>query len=283
MSRLPNAIIVGGQKCGSSWLLENLRKHPEIFAPREEVHFFDKEHNFQRGTDWYAGHFIAATEKHRVVLEKTPDYLFGEAATEGHMPDSAKRIHTLLPSCKILIILRNPAIRAVSAVQHIIRSGRIPPETPIRSLLLGDKEALVSGHGVVEYGFYHQDVQRYIDLFSRDQVLIQIYEDVMADKAAALREAFEFLGVVEEFSVENQEAKVNAPTVNRFLLALKYYLPFLTKISVLKKLKPLFKGSKSLKDKEEGVVSELMELYEEDVSKLGELLGRDVLWGVEIK
>ena len=67
---LPNAIIVRGRKCGSSWLVENLRKHPEIFAPRDEVHFFDKEHNFEKGKAWYAEHFAAATPEHKVILEK---------------------------------------------------------------------------------------------------------------------------------------------------------------------------------------------------------------------
>jgi hypothetical protein len=279
--RLPNAIIVGGQKCGSTWLLENLRKHPEVFGPREEVHFFDKDYNYSKGKEWYAAHFEGAEPGHKIVLEKTPDYLFNGETCEGHMPNTANRIYEMLPECKILIILRNPAVRAVSAVQHIIRSGRIPPEIPLKDILLGEKEHLIKEHGVIEYGFYTEDVQRYMELFGKENVHLMIFEEVNKDRELALKEVFQFLGVEVNAEISNKNDKVNAPSASRFLLALKYYLPVLTKFSLLKKLKFLFKGSSSLREKDDALVEELLPMYENDIRLLMNMTGRKILWGIK--
>jgi hypothetical protein len=279
---LPNAIIVGGQKCGSSWLLENLRKHSEVFGVKKEIHYFDKKDNFEKGVSWYASHFEDATPEHKIKLEKTPDYLFNGEAGEGHIPGTAKRIHEQLPECKILIILRNPAVRAISAVQHIIRSGRIPAEVSLQDVLLGEKEYLVKEHGVIEYGFYADHVQEYINLFGQDEVLVLIYEEVMNDKDKALRDVFRFLQLNGEINIVNQEAKVNAPSANRFLLILKYYAPFMTKIGWLKKLKPYFKGSSFFREKDNALVDELLPIYENDIRQLASIMGRNKLWGYEV-
>jgi hypothetical protein len=277
--KLPNAIIVGGQKCGSSWLMENLQKHPGVFGVKKEIHFFDKKNNFEKGVDWYASHFEGATTEHKIRLEKTPDYLFNGEAGEGHMPGTAKKIHEQLPKCKILIILRNPAIRAISAVQHIIRSGRISAEVSLRDILLGEKEHLVKEHGVIEYGFFADHVKEYINLFGQDEVLVLIYEEVMNDKSKALRDVFQFLQLNGEIDIANQEAKVNAPSANRFLLILKYYAPFMTKVKWLKKLKPYFKDSSFLRQKDDTLIRELLPIYENDIRSLANIIGRKELWG----
>ena len=74
---LPNLLIIGAQKCGTTWLARMLGQHPDVFMAEEEIHFFDRAHNFARGTAWYESHFAAAAGQ-SAVGEKTPDYLWAE-------------------------------------------------------------------------------------------------------------------------------------------------------------------------------------------------------------
>ena len=55
--RLPDILIIGAQKAGTSWLKEQLRAHPGVFMPRDEVHFFDHEDKYAKGSEWYADQF----------------------------------------------------------------------------------------------------------------------------------------------------------------------------------------------------------------------------------
>jgi len=72
---LPNFLIIGAQKSGTTWLARILKQHPEIFVYGKEIHFFDRQQNFDKGIDWYKGHFEEIPHK-QFVGEKTPDYLW---------------------------------------------------------------------------------------------------------------------------------------------------------------------------------------------------------------
>lgn len=151
----------------------------------------------------------------------------------------------------------------------------------MKDVLLGGKGHLVKEHGVVEYGFYARDVQHYLDLFGRENVHLMIFEDVNKNRGLALKGVFRFLGVDPDAEIAGKAEKVNAPSANRFLLTMKYYLPFLTKFGALKLLRPLFKGSTSLKQKDNALVEALLPKYENDIRTLMELLDRKELWGVK--
>ena len=74
--RLPDFVIIGAQKSGTTWLGARLAEQPAIFLPRPfEVHFFDRNDNYAKGRDWYSGHFSAAPAD-TLVGEKTPDYFW---------------------------------------------------------------------------------------------------------------------------------------------------------------------------------------------------------------
>ena len=223
---LPNFLIIGAQKAGTTWLAERLSQHPEIFVAPREIHFFDKADRYARGLAWYEAQFAAASSE-KAVGEKTPDYLWANGrGVEGHLPDVHRNIHAALPHARLIVSLRNPVERAISAAHHIIRSGRIPPHIDIDDLLLGDQRHLLEGHGVLDYGFYHRQIQAYLELFPREQMLILIFEeDLAARPEKGLRAVCEFLGVDADFPFRDAHRKSNVNRHSLPRLRLNRHLP----------------------------------------------------------
>lgn len=93
-----------------------------------------------------------------------------------------------LPHAKLIISLRNPVERAISAVHHIIRSGRISPLHSVDDLLVGKKHYLVEGHGVIDKGRYYRQIKAYSEYFDQTQMLILIFEkDIVQNPSLGLK------------------------------------------------------------------------------------------------
>ena len=102
--RLPDFLIIGAQKCGTSSMFAYLNQHPQMKLPDvKEIHFFDL--NYSNGLDWYTSHFPPASLSHRMVTgEASPYYLF-----HPHVPE---RVRLHCPDVKLVVMLRNPVDRA---------------------------------------------------------------------------------------------------------------------------------------------------------------------------
>ncbi|CAF0888189.1 unnamed protein product [Adineta steineri] len=103
---LPQAIIIGVKKCGTRALLKFLSTHSSIAASSTEIHFFDSFNNFQHGLQWYRKQMPITKHNQYITIEKTPYYFI-----DKYTP---LRIAKALPEVKLIIILRNPIIRAIS-------------------------------------------------------------------------------------------------------------------------------------------------------------------------
>lgn len=102
---LPNFIIIGAQKGGTSSMFSYLKQHPQLQLPDiKEIHFFDN--NYQKGSTWYKSHFPLIIVKNKLTGEASPYYLF-----HPHVP---QRVIQLCPKVKLIVMLRNPADRAYS-------------------------------------------------------------------------------------------------------------------------------------------------------------------------
>ena len=115
---LPDFLILGAQKAGTSSLHDYLSQHPQVKpALAKEIHFLD--YNFGRGEAWYRAHFPTHLEKWRgdflLTGEGSPYYLF--------YPHAAWRAKQLMPRAKCIVLLRNPVERAYSHYQHQVRLG----------------------------------------------------------------------------------------------------------------------------------------------------------------
>ncbi|MGH6901037.1 MAG: sulfotransferase family protein, partial [Geminicoccaceae bacterium] len=177
---LPNFLVIGAQRAGTSLLHQILLAHPEVYVPveRKEVHYFDRY--FERGLAWYQGYFPAgdAAGRYRAIGEITPDYL---AAAEA-----PARIHALLPECRLVVILRNPVDRIHSWYQHARRSRN--ERRDFATFL--DEEPLALGAGL-----YHRHLLRYLALFPREALLVVVYEELLRDPGRELGRLTAFLGV----------------------------------------------------------------------------------------
>lgn len=116
---LPQAIIIGVKKCGTRALLKFLSIHPSIAVSPREIHFFDSSKHFPLGLQWYQNQMPLSKTSQSITIEKTPHYFI-----DKHTP---ARLAKLLPNVKLIIILRDPIIRAISDYVQIRSRHRIYP------------------------------------------------------------------------------------------------------------------------------------------------------------
>ncbi len=205
----PDLLIVGGQRCGTSSLYKWLGRHPNV-APslRKEIEYFSID--YAKGERWYRAHFPLAVrrivagwlKRPFVTFEATPDYLFD--------PRAPQRAHDLVPDAKIIILLREPADRAISHYHHNERLGHEPLdlETALRSeseRIAGEMERTLAepDYRAVELrrfsyagrSRYAEQIARWTERYPADQVLILKSEDLFGDTEATFARILEFLGL----------------------------------------------------------------------------------------
>jgi hypothetical protein len=197
---LPDALIIGAQKCGTSSLHYYLTQHSGVIAPlRKEVHYFDL--NFERGTKWYRAHFgrLGASGTN---LDSSPYYLFH--------PLVAQRARALLPDARLIALLRDPVRRAYSHYWHERDKGReqlsfedalaAEPERVARAgerLAAGEIRAS-RDHQHFSYlarGRYAEQLERWLALYPPQQLLVLRFEALVQDPLGVLNQALAFLGL----------------------------------------------------------------------------------------
>jgi hypothetical protein len=200
---LPDFLILGAQKAGTSSLYAYLAGHPQIApALAKEIHFFD--YNFERGEAWYRAHFPTLLEKWRGLFRATgegsPYYLFH--------PHTASRVRALVPRAKLIVLVRNPVERAYSHYQHQVRLGletlsfeEALDQEPAR--LVGEFERLLADASYYSFnyqnysycarGMYAVQLARWFKLFPREQFLILESEAFYADPARTLARVLDFV------------------------------------------------------------------------------------------
>lgn len=199
---MPDFLIIGAQKCGTTSLYNYLIQHPQILpAAQKEIHFFDL--NYSKGSDWYAAQFPAIASGSGLLSgESSPYYLFH--------PLVPRRVKQLFPQVKLIVLLREPVARAWSHYHHEVRLGHehLSFEEAIASesqRLQGEIEKLQSDESYYSFnhqhytyrsrGIYIDQVQTWMELFPKEQFLILKSEDFYNDPAEILNRVFDFLEV----------------------------------------------------------------------------------------
>jgi len=210
MRLLPDFLIIGGQRCGTSSLFYYLTERPHIIsASSKEPHFFDE--NFAKGPGWYRGQFPFAVHKQYVknVLKRdlitgegTPYYLF--------YPHAPKRVSEVVPRVKLIALLRNPVDRAYSHYWIEVKAGfeTWSFEDAIRGeekRLAGELEKMLEDENYYSHSFRHfsyltrgiyvDQLQNWLRYFPKEQLVILRSEDLFQNPAAVLKQTLEFLGV----------------------------------------------------------------------------------------
>lgn len=267
---LPNFLIIGAQKGGTTWLGSQVGRHPDVYMAPGEIHYFDKAHRWKRGRAWYARHFTAGAGRQRVG-EKTADYLWANGqGAEGHLPDVHRRVHSLLPNARLITVLRNPVDRVASALLHLIRTRRLPPDSSLDELALHPNEQ-VRAHGVLEKGYYWSQIRAYLELYPRDHLLTLIFEeDVVARADLGMQKVCRFLAVDPGKLPPLDTSRKNESRHSRIRLALNYRLPAFRHASrVLDRLAPPYRPTLAPETR-----AHLTRLYAEENARLFDLLDR---------
>lgn len=186
----PIFLCVGTQKGGTSSLYNILRQHSELFLPEtKELHFFDYEENFAKGTDFYFSYFKDA-KKNQKCGEITPNYMYD--------PKVPERIKTVLGSnIKLIFVLRNPADRAFS--QHKMRVGRGGETMSFKQAIELElkelkKDNYTLKHDYIHRSFYDEQIERYLKIFDKKNMLfIHFEQDFLRNREKTIRKIFEFL------------------------------------------------------------------------------------------
>jgi hypothetical protein len=207
---MPNFLIIGAAKSGTTSLYEYLKQHPQIWmSPVKETNFFALEGetlDFRGpGDQDYINRFsITKIEDYLNLFQGVDNQVaIGEASPLYlYHPTTPKRIQHYIPDAKLIVILRNPVDRAYSSFLHLVRDGR----EPLRNFAKALQEEEVRIHSNWEHiwhykqvGFYYVQLNRYFNTFYKQQIKVYIFEDFITNPVWILKDIFQFLGVDDSF------------------------------------------------------------------------------------
>ena len=277
---MPNFIVAGTQKAATTWLHECLNEHPEVFVPKvKEIHYFCKEpckkskNKFEN--DWYISQF-PDNKSFKAIGEISVDYMYYDYIAE--------EIFNFNPNMKILFILRNPVDRAYSAFWMNRRYKSNMPEFC---------EFIGVDHEFIDRGFYYNQIVRYFVFFNKKNIKIMIYEDLLKNPEAFIKEVYRYLNVNDDFVPQALHYKVAStrevgPICGKVLY--KYFSPVLKKSSMLTFLwravkyntpvKRIYSTSK-INNSKYNIINtndrgRLIEIYKKENKKLFDLIGRNI-------
>ncbi len=307
---MPNFLIIGAAKCGTSSLYHYLQQHPQIFmSPWKEPAFFayeGKRPDFHGPADkWVSSYTVTDVDDYRALFAGVTDEIaVGEASPAYlHSPEAPQRIQHHIPGVKLIAILRNPVDRAYSMYRMFFRQGREPIQDfaeVIRVEGTRMRDNWAPAWYYVHGGMYYAHLQRYYKHFSHQQIRVYLMEDYKTDPHGFLCDVFGFLGVDETFepdvSVQHNVGS-HVPknqSVNAFLsktvfwlagpnpirAILRRFLPArlgviaLPVVSLLKKVQQANMAPSSPLLPE--VRQELQSMYREDILQLENLIDHDL-------
>ena len=293
---LPNTILIGVQKAGTSSIYNWISQHPEVYGPQEikDLHYFSLDKYFERG-DSFLSSFYPNYNNEKIIMCGGVNYIY--------FPFVAKRINTFNPDAKLILILRNPVKRAYSAYTYFYKLGvenrsftdaiSFEKNTQFEDII--DQSTFT----YLEHGKYYQQIQEYYNIFNPDQIKILLYEEVIKDHENAMRELFEFLEVSTSFQINPETInKTGSPLfrpINKFLFGntkLKSFVKkilFFDKLPVSKRiyLADLIKELNTKRNRGNTLsldeYNKLNNYFTEDIKLLSSLLNRDLssVWNYE--
>jgi hypothetical protein len=178
---LPNFVVIGAMKAGTTSVYHQLRQHPQVFMPEtKEPNFFTAEHNWGLGVEWYERLFDAAGD---AVARGEASVSYTLYPNFGDVP---RRIHQVIPDVRLIYLVRHPVDRAISHLWMDMRQGN-PVSDP--------EQALLERPRFVNMSRYNMQIEQYLEFFPREQMLVVKSEDLRSDRARTLERILAFIGV----------------------------------------------------------------------------------------
>jgi len=229
----PDFIIVGAQKAGTTGLFLTLKKHSQIEGRIKEIHYFDNDEWYKRGKlhEYHACFpFPHDAPKNGAILEATPIYLYH--------PEVAQRIYQYNPNLKLIVVLRDPAQRALSAwtmYHNHFKTGKDSIYYDSRSFSQAIEEEInqldsldfyQNKKGYVSRGIYNEQLEKYFEYYPRENILILENKEIFKMEEQVSKKLQAFVGVdFEEINtVESNKARVNIK--NQYQQEIQYLKEF---------------------------------------------------------
>ena len=274
VGQLPNFLVIGAMKAGTTSLYHYLREHPQVFMPSvKELDYFAREPASGRGIDWYRRQFAPAPAEATAVGEASTLY-----AKHPLFPGVPERIADSIPDAKLIYLVRDPIERIRSHYQHQVALGaeRAPLD-----------EAVFRDPIYIDTSRYAMQIDRYLEVFARDQLLVVTSERLLGEREAAVRDVYAFVGVDQNHVPTNLDREfyrsadraTHSPLAWRIRRSLKHRFPSLKRAKELVDAPLLRWRNRSGAAAEDAFVvtdevrERITRLLEEDVRHLRDYLG----------
>jgi hypothetical protein len=282
--RLPNFIVIGAMKAGTSTLYRILRAHPDVYLPdRKELHYFsgpytgpprevvpDAGDTSQKGLEWYRSQFAAAGDR-KAVGEATPKYTRWPA-----YQGAPERIARVLPDVRLVYLVREPVSRMQSHYLHYVSTGA--EKRPVNVALREDPLYLDASR-------YATQIDKYMEHFDRRQLLVITSEDLRDHQQQTVARVLRFLDVDDTWVVPSGYTEAHRTADKR---AANRGLTLLRRVPLRKRLPGSLRTavrnavSEPLTDRVEpldaALRAELQEVFDDEGRRLEPYLGRVPAW-----
>lgn len=287
---LPDFLVVGAAKSGTTSLYAYLQQHPQIFMSKnKEPCFFSFAETKENDEDIF-NRINIVTDFHKYLdlfRDATDSQMAGEASTVylylcEETIKNIKKYHPRWKELKIIIIIRDPAERAFSHYLNDRAGGLLnfPFEEVIKRWKSGQ---LSKFYNYIDYGFYYNQIKTYKDTF--DRVKIYLFENLAENPPQLIHDLLEFLGVDSSFAIETGlKHNVSVGDKNKLLGKLIYkqsvfkdlikkFLPAGVRTSIRNKILESFAHKSPLEGSSRKI---LKDIYREDIVKLQDLIQKDL-------
>lgn len=300
---LPDVIVIGAGKCGTTSLHHYLGLHPQIgMSAFKEPDFFVLERNWSRGVDWYRSQFQGAALVHGEVSPKYTAY--------PELQGVPERLHQVVPNAKLIYIMRDPIARLVSHYMHrvslraesrtfedvVAATPLVPCGPAARDPLQVRPEGFVERLRVVPYrsiGLYHMQIERYLQFFPLSSILFVTTEELQREPRQTMQTIFRFLAVDETFFSPQFMVRRNRAESNRCKNRFGTLLSGLNDVALVQRLPQglrewvgryiylPFSSRVPTPSISESLRQSLVSVYHEDANRLRALTGRSFAeWSV---
>lgn len=273
---LPDFIIIGGMKCGTTSLYYYLNSHPEIsMSTEKELDFFISQKNWKKGIEWYCSQF---TGEAKIYGEASPNYTNYPKTAE-----TAKLIYETIPHAKLIYLVRDPIERLISQYVHRYAAGK---ENRTLTEALANFEANPKRRYINRSRYYYQ-LEQYLPYFPPQQILVVSTEELYCFPQKTLKTVFKFLEIADKTDCINFQRKLHKSVFKRRktnwgnkisnvpVMQSIEYLPFSLREKIKKVIYFPFSTPVKKPTLDLELRSRLIDYFKEDVDQLREYTKKD--------
>lgn len=214
-------LVIGAQKCATSWLYYCLKEHPEVLLPEDkaELAYLGGEMYKENGHQWYLDRYNESPEgKFRGDI--SVDYMYDATTPEN--------LRSYVEQPKFIASLRHPTDRLISSYYWLVRKGHLP-NLPIEEGVLplldqkpGFPDSNIGGvYEAVNRGFYGEQLERFTDAYSYENLYVAAYENISKDGLTEIKKIYNFIGVDANYVPKSLSVRPKKNSYNPTLLKME--------------------------------------------------------------